>query len=365
MNRLEALADELLESPSPPQKMSRHELALAYGEQAVAENLGTGERKITRPVVAVGAHELLAYEFPPRDVLLAPWLLSQSLVMLYAWRGVGKTHLAMLIAYALASGGRCLKWSAPAPVSTLYIDGEMPGAALRDRLAGNVANADAEPPKGFLRFVTPDLQMDGVMPDLSTYEGQAAIEKVLGDARVIIVDNLSCLARSGKENEGDSWQPVAEWALRMRATGRSVVFIHHAGKGGQQRGTSKREDLLDTVILLKRPNDYVPSQGARFEVHFEKARSLHGEEVGAIEACLETMPDGRQQWAMRAVEAVADEQMIELAELGLSQSEIAKELGCHRSTVLRALRKAEGDGRFRPKKKKAPVPMPAMQFMGD
>lgn len=310
------------------------------------------KKREARPVVAVGAHELLSFDFPPRDMLLAPWLESQSLSMIYAWRGVGKTHLALLIAYALASGGRCLHWKAPEPVPVLYLDGEMPGAALRDRLARIAASAEEEPPEGALRFVTPDLQADGIMPDLSTYEGQGAIEKVLGDARVIVVDNLSCLARTGKENEGDSWQPVAEWALRMRATGRSVVFIHHAGKGGQQRGTSKREDLLDTVLLLKRPADYVPSQGARFELHFEKARGLHGQEVEAIEATLETLPNGRQTWATRAVADAADAQMIELAELGLSQTEIARELGCHRSTVLRSLRKAQAEGRYKPPKKR-------------
>ena len=307
--------------------------------------------KPRRPVVAVGAHDLLAATFPERETLLAPWLQSQALAMIYAWRGVGKTHVALAIAYAIASGGRCFDWSAPKPWPVLDLDGEMPGAALRDRLMRLVEGADEEPQEGFLRFVTPDLQPDGIMPDLSTREGQSAIDAVLGDAKVIVVDNLSCLARTGKENEGDSWQPVAEWALRMRATGRSVIFIHHAAKGGQQRGTSKREDLLDVVMLLKRPADYSPTEGARFEVHFEKARSLYGQEVKPIEATLATGSDGRQAWAMREVAEIADAAMIDLAELGMPHAEIARELSVHRSTVMRALRKAEADGRFTPKKK--------------
>ncbi len=322
-------------------------------EDEAARELGRVPSRDTarRPLVAVGAHDLLAATFPERETLLEPWLQSQALAMIYAWRGVGKTHVALAIAYAVASGGRCFDWSAPKPQPVLYLDGEMPGAALRDRLARIVEGADIEPAEGFLRFVTPDLQPDGIMPDLSTREGQNAIEPVLDDAKVIVVDNLSCLARSGKENEGDSWQPVADWALRMRATGRSVVFIHHSGKGGQQRGTSKREDLLDVVMLLKRPADYSPTEGARFEVHFEKARSLFGQEVKPIEATLRAEPDGRQTWAMREVAEVADAAMIDLADLGLPHAEIARELGVHRSTVMRALRKAESDGRFVPKKK--------------
>jgi hypothetical protein len=303
-------------------------------------------------VVVVEAADLLSAEFPPRDMLLSPWLESQSLTMIYAWRGVGKTHVALGLAYALASGGEFLGWRSAMPTKVLYVDGEMPGAALRERVARIVASADTEAAEGFLRFVTPDLQPDGVMPNLATHEGQQAINNALGDARVIVVDNLSCLVRGVKENEGDGWMPVAEWALQMRATGKSVIFIHHAGKTGAQRGTSKREDLLDVVMLLKRPADYQPGEGARFELHFEKARSLYGQDVTPMEATLTTTTDGRQQWSTRSVEAIADAQMIELADLGLSQTEIAREIGCHRSTVLRALRKAQSDGRYIPKPKR-------------
>jgi hypothetical protein len=305
---------------------------------------------LSAPPVAVSLAELLAAEFPPRQVLMKPWLLSQSLNMIYSWRGVGKTYLALLIAYALASGGKALGWTAPEPVPVLYVDGEMPGAALRERVARIVEAADTEPPDGSLRFVTPDCQPHGIMPDLATYEGQAALGAVLGDAMVIVLDNLSCLVRhaDGRENEAESWLVVAEWGLRMRAAGRSVLFVHHAGKGGQQRGTSKREDLLDTSILLKRPSDYTPDQGARFEIHFEKARALHGADVEPIEAALTTDGAGRQSWVMRPVADAIDRQMIELAELGVSQAEIARELDCHRSTVLRTLRRAQDEGRYRP-----------------
>ena len=302
-------------------------------------------------LVVCSAHDLMTLDLPPREMLLSPWLESQSLTMLYAWRGVGKTHVALGIAYALASGGEFLTWKAPTPVPVLYLDGEMPGPALQERVARIVASTEREPQPGYLRFVTPDLQHDGITPNLATFEGQRAVEEAIGEARVIIVDNLSCLVRGGKENEADSWQPVADWALKMRATGRSVVFIHHAGKGGQQRGTSKREDLLDVVIQLRRPADYEPNEGARFQIHFEKARSLYGQEVAIIEATLSTDAEGRQEWSTQAADDIADAQMIEFAELGLNQADIARELGVHRSTVLRTLRKAEEEGRYRPAKK--------------
>jgi hypothetical protein len=299
-------------------------------------------------LIVVDAAGLLSAELPERETLLEPWLQSQSLCMLYAWRGIGKTHAALGIAYAIASGGAFLKWRAPVAVPTLFLDGEMPGPALRDRLAAIVASADREPPPGCLRFVTPDLQR-GPMPDLATREGQERIEKVIGDAKVIIVDNLSCLVRGARENESDDWRPVADWALRQRARGRSVLLIHHAAKGGQQRGTSRREDLLDVVIVLRRPSDYRPEQGARFVVAFEKFRNHGGDEIKSFEAALETDATGRQVWTVRDCEDAIDDQVIELAKLGLKQADIARELNVHRSTILRTLRRAEEQGRYLPK----------------
>ncbi len=52
-----------------------------------------------------------------------------------------------------------------------------------------------------------------------------------------------------------------------------MIVVHHAGKNGEQRGISNREDLLDTSISLRRPADYSPAEGARFEVHVAKGRA--------------------------------------------------------------------------------------------
>jgi DNA-binding CsgD family transcriptional regulator len=260
-------------------------------------------------------------------------------------------------AYALASGGTFLQWKAERAVPVLYLDGEMPGAVLKERLAGIVDTAEQEAREGYLRLVTPDLQPDGIMPDLATYEGQAAIETEIGDARVLIVDNISCLVRaSGKENDAESWTSVAAWALRQRAHGRAVVFVHHSGKNGAQRGTSKREDVLDNVIALRRPSDYVENEGARFEVHFEKARALYGKTVDAVEARLEADAHGKQAWTIKDASHAMRDRIIELASIGMKQAEIAQELGCNKSTVFRNIRAAEENGDLIRTKKKGVQP---------
>src|SRR5438128_11849314 len=75
-----------------------------------------------------GAEKILTANLPPRDMILDPILSTKSLAMIYAPRGVGKTHMALGIAWAAASGGTFLKWQAERPRQVLYIDGEMPVA---------------------------------------------------------------------------------------------------------------------------------------------------------------------------------------------------------------------------------------------
>ncbi|MCH8079870.1 MAG: AAA family ATPase [Proteobacteria bacterium] len=293
---------------------------------------------------AIDLHEFIETDLPTRDPILSPWLLNQSLVMIHSWRGIGKTHVALGIAYAVASGGSFLGWEVDEPKKVLLLDGEMPGAALQERFGAIIASSEKEAAKGMLKIATPDIQ-ELCMPDLSTEDGQLAVDKYIEpDTSLIIVDNLSSLCRSGKENEADSWSSIATWALRQRASGRSVLFIHHSGKDLKQRGTSKREDILDVVISLRRPADYSPTDGACFEVHFEKARHLYGEAMNPIEAKLTTDEIGLQSWLVRTVEDSTIDRVVALAKEGLSQKEIADELEVNKSTVSRHFRKAKGQG---------------------
>lgn len=293
-------------------------------------------------VRAVEIADLLTLTFPPRDNILAPWLPTQGLVMVYAPRGLGKTQFGCYIAVAVASGGTFLRWSAPKPRGVLYIDGELPGQVIQERLAHILVSAEKELTAP-LRIITPDLQKMG-MPNLTTPEGQTAIEPYLEAVDLVIVDSISTLCRSGRENEGESWIPVQEWALKLRTKGLSVLFIHHAGKGGQQRGTSRREDILDTVINLRHPGDYTPDQGLNVEVHFEKARRIYGNDVKPFEARLFSETTGRQKWETRDIEESLTYKIAGLLNDGVPQSETAEMLNIAKGTVSKHKKKAQEQG---------------------
>ncbi|WP_456679309.1 hypothetical protein [Bradyrhizobium sp. S3.7.6] len=76
-----------------------------------------------------------------------------------------------------------------------------------------------------------------------------------------MLDNLSTLVNGGTENDAESWISMQAWLLQLRRRGVTVLVVHHAGRGGNARGTSKREDVLDTVIQLKRPEDLTKARG--------------------------------------------------------------------------------------------------------
>ncbi len=259
----------------------------------------------------VSLNEFLELVFPPRENLLSPFLPEQGMCMIYAKRGVGKTHIALGIAFAVATGGLFLKWSALRPRKILYVDGEMPASVMQERLKRLSSMSNTQlPDPDFFRLITPDLQEDS-LPDLSTKEGQSLIEESLGDSVLLVLDNISSLFRSIEENDADSWQEVQDWLLRLRRKGKSVLLVHHAGKNGSQRGSSKKEDILDAVMVLKHTSGQKQSQGASFDILFEKTRHFHGVDAEPFHAEIKELEEGVWIWEINepTIDCAADKKL--------------------------------------------------------
>jgi len=285
-------------------------------------------------VTALNISDFLSLKLPKRNFLLHPIIPQQGLALLYAPRGLGKTYTALSIALAVAFGGEIYGWKAEKPHPVLYIDGEMPAGSMQERLSGlcKGMGADSVTPEQF-QIITPDLQTVP-MPNLSRTAGQKAVDALLQQTKLVVIDNLATLCRSGKENESDSWMPVQSWLLELRRRGLSVLIVHHAGKSGDQRGTSAKEDIMDTVISLRRPKGYAMQEGARFEVHLTKARGIAGEEVKPFEVQLQDA-NGTLSWIKRDIEDAELGQMKKHLANGLSIREIAEEMGKSKSAIHR------------------------------
>jgi putative DNA primase/helicase len=295
--------------------------------------VAASEQSPTRkPVTALDLEDFLGRSFPPRELMLAPWLQRQGLAMVHGYRGYGKTLMAHGSAWAISTGGGFWRWTAPEPRRVLIVDGEMPGSDLQSRLRNIQDNSELTPAPGFFRIAAADTFRDG-LPDLSNQSMQGFYTDVVADSDFILLDNISTLCPGAQENDADAWAVMQAWILLLRRQGKSVLLVHHDGKGGQQRGTSKKEDVLDTVISLKRPPDYTADQGCRLEVRFTKSRGFHGPDAEPFEARL-----AGNAWALSDIKAGDDDDTLKtLRKQGLTIRDIADRTGLSKSTVSRRL----------------------------
>ena len=234
------------------------------GQLVAAPNFGEALRKSIVPYT-----ELTKFGIPEREPVLGNWLMEGDLGFVFAERGAGKTMLSLGMATAIATGTACGPWKAHKARKVLYVDGEMPAESTENLLRGMGANENLfvlnHEPLFHIGGQTLNLALPSVQDELMQYLLAEEIE-------VLFLDNLSCLFSGVRENEGDAWEPVKSWLLKLRRNRIGVVFVHHAGRNGEMRGTSKREDDTFWIIRLENLKED-KDKGARFNSKFTKCRN--------------------------------------------------------------------------------------------
>jgi putative DNA primase/helicase len=271
-----------------------------------------------------------------RTPLLAPVLSTESLTLLYGPRGVGKSFLALAMAWSVAAGNHFLKWQAPQPRRVLYLDGELANIDLRERLA-----ALGNPPAN-LHFLSRS-SFDGTLPRIDIEHGPRLWEPRVdaGYPHLLVIDSLSSVL--GEREAIAYWPAVRRWLLRMREMGIAVLLVHHATRRGDLRGPSHREDVFDTVLSLHRPRGYAQREGLRVEVTFEKARGLVGADLDPFEARM-TIDGARAHWQWRHPGSADLQRAVALFRQGVKAGDAARQLGFSRSKTYRLLEEATSKG---------------------
>jgi AAA domain len=283
----------------------------------------------TTPLRVLSA-SALAHEVSPSQPVLDPILPVGGQALLYGAAGVGKSFLALGMAYAAATGGSFLGWRAARRHQVVYVDGEMGPAELHRRLAL------FGPPPRTLEFALVSLDR-GPALDLAHGASQMRLMENWGYPDLVVLDNLSSL--TGLRTSEDRWRDLQRFIVRQRRQARAMLLVHHANREGRPRGISRREDVLDLVLALRRPADWQPSDGARFEIHVEKSRSLHGPSVEPIVAHLQGA-----QWQWNAVRTATLDRGVALLKDGLSAEAVGRALGISRASAFRLQRKARQHG---------------------
>lgn len=313
-------------------------------------DIGDGPKPETLPdwgrilsASAVTAGELQALPQTRREFLLGKWFRQGDLGFIFAPRGVGKTWLAMWIANALAIGGKVGPWEAPQARRVLYVDGEMALDLTQER-----HRALSQKPSENLMFLHHEVVFErtGKVLNLAARSVQDSLlqHAITNKIDVLILDNLSCLFSGVAENDADAWELILPWLLQLRRHRIAVVIVAHAGRNGQMRGTSRREDAAPWILSLSEPPEATTvTSGARFVARFTKCRNTTIDNAPALE------------WHFQRDEAEgvsvkwskADPLMVFRGwiEEGLDTcGDLATEMGVSRGTISKLARRAQKDG---------------------
>lgn len=227
------------------------------------------------------ADKFVARDIPPRKWLVRGAIPHPSIGMMYAWRGSGKTYTALQLALDVAAGRKWMPYPVERNVGVLYIDGEMPlpdlAARLRD-LAGGV------PPRHLYLLASEDLAAKGRSLNFANEQDRQELGATVAwfdkhaerPIEFIILDNWASLITGLDENDNTAIDAIKRWLIMFRHGERSVLIVHHAGKSGEQRGASAREDPLDYSMLLSKDATISPKE-SKFRLQWDKTRGARPE----------------------------------------------------------------------------------------
>lgn len=266
----------------------------------------------------------------PKENLVGEWLKKSDIVLLYAMRGVGKTYICSYLAHSFASNQKFLGYPCVRS-KIIYFDGEMGNRAFKERFNQIDLNPDNDSGivSGFFFSHHFDDNQNQKAWNLSTFEGQAMYDKKIEEceADIIFLDNYNCLTRKidARDNDFDMWLRVEEWLIKKRTQGKTVILIHHAGKSGQQLGTSQRENAVDLMIGLKYTGIDLKKGYSGLEFLVEKTRGIHKDKIKE-KFCQFTIEDNKFKIEFENLHKKKRDEVIRLDLAGLKKTEIATKL---------------------------------------
>jgi len=305
----------------------------------ISHSENKGRNLISLDEAILEADSFTRLVIPPKQKIINPWLTEQSMVLVFGTRGIGKTWFGLSLFDAITRGTSFGPWEVETPVASLYVDGEMTCFDMKERL--NALSKSAQVSRVAPLFVYNEgyaLSLGLPRANLLSQEWRDVLKRDLLERKIKLValDNLSSLTPGIDENAKQDWDQINQWLLDLRHLGISVILFHHTNKEGDQRGTSAREDNLDTSILLQHPSDYALSQGARFVVKFKKTRApvtdlnLMGDNEFTL-----THVKGCVEWRWKRVMGGNRDEILRMIDQGISQKEISKTLGIDKGYVSR------------------------------
>lgn len=195
--------------------------------------------------------QLWSTENQQGEWLCEPLLARGRAHALYAGAKSGKSLLLLELAAALATGKPVLSLPKRDPIPVLYIDYEMTGADVRDRLEAFGYSKDDN--MEHLHYV--------LLPSIGGLDTKAGADTVIAavtqkNIQLVIIDTTA-RAVEGEENDADTLRAFYRWSgVALKSLGVTWVRADHAGKDSAkgQRGSSAKNDDVDVVWKFTKRN---------------------------------------------------------------------------------------------------------------
>lgn len=269
----------------------------------------------------LAAPAFCALDLPARQSLLGAVLRQGTIALMRGPKGIGKSHLALEIALAVAGAGKALHWQAPAARRVLFVDADLPLGPLQERLKSLSHGA----PPANLALLAAEAQ--DAFPSLGTPDALAKLEAHLTGVDLLVLDGLSSLMSVGPPSR---WQHFALALRAWRKRGTAVLLVDGRGlKGG---AAAALEGLLDLTFALAPPLDKRPGEGMRCDVVIEGARACLDAAAAPVEATLEA-----GAWRVLGQTDAAITRALALELAGYSVREIARALDTSKSRAHRLM----------------------------
>ena len=308
---------------------------------------------------SVSLQELTLMDIPPRKAIIDPLIMEGSSMEINGGTGIGKTWFTLEMLCSICTGEKFLgKYEIANPRPVYYIDGEMPLDSIRERMNMIMARYIYKYKVSEIPFhiSNPLLFKNNFIPKINDTKITQPMFKdevkrfsdIYQKPLFICFDNLSCLT-DYKENDNDDWTSMLDMYTELKHEGHSICHVHHVGKGGHQRGASRKHDALDTVIHLKRPEEYDSSEGAVFNVKFDKHRHFAGEYARSFKCAIKVDDNNKVSWDISDFKDVASEELLTAYCMGLpdiTYTKLEEEFGISKSSIGRTIKHCVKNGLY-------------------
>lgn len=212
---------------------------------AKLENKNKGYCRIRRDIDLQGR---------PDNFLLSPIIKEGDITFLYAAKGVGKTCLALPIAYAVSLGDSLFDlWRSPKKRVVLYVDGEIGEAGL------NLRCASVRQQFSLAKNQETNVRLLSDRFNLYTSSGRELLERAINDVNdecpagmklsFMVLDNLTSMV--GGHDKPEQWDEFFTWAKGLTNMGISLLILYHANRDGGMRGSQMKSINADNLIYLE------------------------------------------------------------------------------------------------------------------